>query len=228
MIKTIFFDWGNTLIQYTENLEEKMDRLLGPHNLNWESFYPYWRNFYYLRSKGDIKNDQDMFLQINRVLQKEIPLNEVRDTRLDCSVILKKNIEVVKNLKFKKGYKVGLLSNGIKEWIERKLEKNKINNLFDAVIVSSAVGVRKPNAEIYYVAIKSVSAKPEETIFISDELCDDLVAAKGCGMKTIWYVANSKNKYKIKEMKIAKMFPPDAIIKNFKEIDFVVKNLAKS
>lgn len=216
MIKAIFFDWGDTLASYKKDLEKEMDRVLASYGLRWKNIFPYWKNFYYLRSKGDIKSDEEMFLQLSRVIQKNIPLKRIRDIRADSFIVPKEKIKIVKKLK--KNYKIGILSNGVKGWIEKGLKKYKIKNLFDSIIISSEIGVRKPDAEIYYAALKSLSIKPEETIFVSDELCDDLVAAKGCGIKTIWYLPDPKNKLKIKENKIAKLFPPDIVIKDLKEI----------
>jgi FMN phosphatase YigB (HAD superfamily) len=119
MIKAIFFDWGDTLatIDYhSANMSKKLNDILAPYNLNWERFYPYWKNFYLLRSTGAIKSDEEVFLQINRVLQKEIPLQKIRDARINNHFVSKENIEVIKKLK--ENYKVGVLSNGVKDWIE--------------------------------------------------------------------------------------------------------------
>ena len=180
MIKAIFFDWGDTLavINYrSADISKKLDDILAPYDLNWEKFFPYWKNFSLLRSRGDIKSDEEMFLQLNRVLQKEIPLQKIMEARINNHFVSEENIEVIKKLKEK--YKVGVLSNGVKDWVEGVMKRYGVNNLFDSVIISSEVGIRKPDAEIYYIALKSLSLEPEETVFVSDEVCDDLIGAIG-------------------------------------------------
>ena len=56
--------------------------------------------------------------------------------------------------------------------------------LFDTVIESSLVGIRKPNPEIYLMACRAMSIEPTETLFI-DDLGINLKPAKALGMTTI-------------------------------------------
>lgn len=217
MIKAIFFDWGHTFTSsgFVE-AKEKVNDLLKPHNLTWDDFYSYFRNLYLLRSSGKIKSDREMFNWLGKILRKEnLPFKEIGEAITDSQIIPHENIEIVKEIK--KNYKVGLLTNNVQEWVEKVLKNYKIEDLFDAVIVSSRVGTRKPGAQIFYFALKSLSVKPEETIFVSDELSEDLIGAKGCGIKTIWLDDGLENEWKQKERKIAELFKPDAIIKNLKE-----------
>jgi len=223
MIKAVFFDWGHT---FTKSgfikAKEKINSLLKPYNLNWDSFCPYFRNLYMLRSSGKIKSDKEMFSFLEKVLQKEnIPFEEIRKAIIDSHIIPQENIEIVKEIN--RNYKVGLLTNNVQEWVEKVLKNYGIEDLFDIVIVSSRVGARKPEAEIYYVALKSLSVNPEETVFISDELSEDLIGAKGCGIKTIWLDAGVEDEWKKRERKIAKIFKPDAVIKNLTESISVIK-----
>lgn len=100
-----------------------------------------------------------------------------------------------------------------------------MDDLFDIVIVSSKMGVRKPTAEIFYIALKSFLIKPNEAVFVSNNLCGDLICAKGCGIKTIWLDKGIKNKRKKKEREIAKLFQPDATVKNLAEIIPIIKKM---
>jgi putative hydrolase of the HAD superfamily len=56
--------------------------------------------------------------------------------------------------------------------------------LFDTVIESSLVGIRKPNPEIYLMACRALSIEPKEALFI-DDLGINLKPAKALGMTTI-------------------------------------------
>lgn len=223
MLKAVFLDWGHTFTStgFVE-AKEKVNKLLKRYNLNWDNFYPYWQDFYYLRSLGKIKTDRKMSILLKRLLQKNIPFEKIQEVMIDSIVIPSENIDLVKKLK--KNFKVGLLTNNVQKWVEKILKKYRIENLFDAIIVSSEVKTRKPDAKIFYFALKTLSVKPEESLFVSDELCDDLIGAKGCGIKTVWLDIELKNEKKRKERKIAKLFVPDAIIHNLQELLPLIEN----
>ncbi len=224
MIKAVLFDLGHTLTREV-NVSKKIETLLRPHNLNWERFHSCWKNLYFLRSMGKISNDREMFLLLEKILErKNIPFQKIKDVIIfESHIIPKENIKIIKEIK--KEYKVGLITNFVHEWIKKVFKVEEIDDLFDIVIVSSKIGVRKPNAEIFYTALKSLLIEPSETVFVSDDFCSDLICAKGCGIKTIWLDKGIKNKRKEKERKIAKLFQPNVIIKNFREIISIIKKI---
>lgn len=56
--------------------------------------------------------------------------------------------------------------------------------LFDAVLESSALGVRKPDPRFYELACEAVGVRPEEAVFL-DDLGVNLKPARALGMHTI-------------------------------------------
>ncbi len=60
----------------------------------------------------------------------------------------------------------------------------EVMELFDVVIESSKVGLRKPDPEIYRLALREMQLEPSETVFL-DDLGINLKPAKQLGMKTI-------------------------------------------
>ena len=223
MLKAVFFDLGYTLTRGV-NISKKIDALLKPYNLDWKKFYPHWKNFYFLRSVGKIANDKEMFLLLEKIWRrKDIPFREIRDVVFESHIIPEKSIKIIKEIK--KEYKLGLITNFVHEWAEKILKTKGIYNLFDLILVSSKIGIRKPNAKLFYIALKQFSIKPNEAVFISDDFLSDLICAKGCGIKTIWLDKGIKNKWKIKERDIAKLFQPDATIKNLTEITSIIKRM---
>jgi putative hydrolase of the HAD superfamily len=225
MIKAIFFDWGHTITTNGfRDAREKISNLLKPYNLTWDDFYQHFRNLYEIRSSGHLKSDDEMFNLLGKITGKEnLPSRKILEAVVDSTVIPQENIKIIEKLKEK--YKVGLLTNNVREWLEPSLKRYKIENLFDAIITSSEVGAKKPDAKIYYAALKSLSVKPEETIFVSDELSEDLIAAKGCGIKTIWLDLGNDDEWNKKEREIARTFKPDAIVGNLREVIPLLKDL---
>uniref|UniRef100_A0A1I8AAA7 HAD hydrolase, family IA, variant 3 n=1 Tax=Steinernema glaseri TaxID=37863 RepID=A0A1I8AAA7_9BILA len=55
---------------------------------------------------------------------------------------------------------------------------------FDVVIESCREGIRKPDPEIYELALKKLGRKPEECVFV-DDLLKNCVTAEQLGMRTV-------------------------------------------
>ena len=77
-------------------------------------------------------------------------------------------IDFIKKLKAM-GYKIALISNNsakLRQW----LTEDKIDNLFDEIIISAEVGYQKPQPEIFDVLFKKLDVKQNEVIFIDDTI----------------------------------------------------------
>lgn len=224
MIKAVFIDWGHVFAISPENRKTKLNKVLKPLGLTWEKFYPIWWQFYLLRSAGKIKTDKDFETYIKRVTQKSIPVKEIIKIIIDCYFIPEKHITTVKELK--KKYQVGILSNHVEEWLRQVLKNYKIEDLFDAFIISSTVGERKPDAKIYYEALKALSVKPEKSVFVADEVAEDLVTASGLGIKTIWFNERAKGSRKEDDVNVLKIYKPDATIEKFEDLPKAIDKLS--
>jgi epoxide hydrolase-like predicted phosphatase len=67
------------------------------------------------------------------------------------------------------GYKVGLLTNNVREGSSSWRAKIPVDELFDVVIDSSEVGMRKPNPAIYLLALEQLGVDdPSRAVFIDD------------------------------------------------------------
>ena len=99
-------------------------------------------------------------------------------------------VEVLKVCK--QNYKVACITNNVKagkgpgmnQNVEKANEVSKVMDLFDAVIESSIVGIRKPNPAIYRMASDALEVKPHNCAFL-DDLGINLKPAKKLGMATI-------------------------------------------
>ncbi|MBV9044721.1 MAG: HAD-IA family hydrolase, partial [Alphaproteobacteria bacterium] len=66
----------------------------------------------------------------------------------------------------------------------RSLYSQDIMKMFDVVIESAKIGIRKPNPEIYKLMCKQLGVEPNECVFL-DDLGPNLKPAKAMGMITI-------------------------------------------
>jgi putative hydrolase of the HAD superfamily len=67
---------------------------------------------------------------------------------------------------------------------ERVREIERIMSLFEHVIESSKLGIRKPDPRIYQHACKLLGVQPENCVYL-DDLGINLKPAKAMGMRTI-------------------------------------------
>jgi putative hydrolase of the HAD superfamily len=85
------------------------------------------------------------------------------------------------------GYRLGLISNfTYAPVIYTGLRKVGISGFFDVILVSDAVGWRKPHRRIFEEALKKLGVKAEEAIHVGDSPEEDIKGAKQLGMKTVF------------------------------------------
>lgn len=80
-----------------------------------------------------------------------------------------------------RGYRLGVISN----WDPSArpiLERLGILGFFEVTIISSEVGVSKPDRRIFEIALERAGVKPEECLYVGDNYYDDAVGAGSVGM----------------------------------------------
>lgn len=109
-----------------------------------------------------------------------------------------------------KGIKIAVVTNGPKEFQRAKIKALSLDRFFKEYVISEEVGYKKPEKEIYEIALKKLSAKKETTVFVGDNPKTDILGAFNIGMKTAWmsneYIWNEDN------------FKPDFTLDSFNEI----------
>lgn len=76
------------------------------------------------------------------------------------------------------GVKTALLSNS---WGATGYERSRFPDLFDDVVISAEVGMRKPDAEIYLLTARRLGVEPAACVFV-DDLEQNVEAARAVGM----------------------------------------------
>jgi putative hydrolase of the HAD superfamily len=79
------------------------------------------------------------------------------------------------------GVRTGLLSNS---WGSRTYDRARFDALFDVLVISGELGVRKPEPEIYAIAAERMGMPPAELVFV-DDLPGNLKPARALGMATV-------------------------------------------
>ncbi len=79
------------------------------------------------------------------------------------------------------GIRTGLVSNS---WGSRRYDREQLGQLFDAVVISAELGMRKPTPEIYAIGAERIGRPPQACIFV-DDLPFNLKPAAELGMATV-------------------------------------------
>ena len=191
MIKAVFWDFGGVITsspfesfnkyETENNLPKDFLRLINSTNSDSNA----WAKLE--RSEVDLDEFNDLFMDESRKLGHPIPGKEV--IALLKGEVRPQMISALKSIKDR--LVLACLTNNIQA-MDKGFEGNvsasgkhdEIMQLFDFVIESSKVNVRKPDPDFYLLACKKAKISPDEAIFL-DDLGINLKPAKELGMKTI-------------------------------------------
>jgi epoxide hydrolase-like predicted phosphatase len=80
-----------------------------------------------------------------------------------------------------RGIRTGLISNS---WGSQRYDRILLDELFDGVVISGDVGVRKPDPAIYVLGAAAIGLPPQECVYV-DDLPGNLKPARELGMTTV-------------------------------------------
>jgi putative hydrolase of the HAD superfamily len=83
-------------------------------------------------------------------------------------------------------YLVAALNNESEELNQRRIERFELRKYFDLFLSSCFLGVRKPDAAIFRLALQVSQRRLDECVFIDDR-AENVEAAQRCGMQAIQY-----------------------------------------
>ena len=98
---------------------------------------------------------------------RRVPRDDVKETVLELS---------------RRGYILGIIANTITETeIPDYLEEYGLTEYFKTVVLSSKVGIRKPNPEIYWEAARRVGVEPSKCVYVGDNPVRDVEGTRAAG-----------------------------------------------
>ena len=98
---------------------------------------------------------------------RRIPRDDVKETVIELS---------------RRGYLLGIIANTITETeIPDWLEQDGLTGYFKTVVLSSKVGIRKPNPEIYWEAARRVGVEPKHCVYVGDNPVRDVEGTQAAG-----------------------------------------------
>ena len=94
------------------------------------------------------------------------------------------------------GIRTGLISNS---WGAGTYDRTLLAELFDGVVISGDVGVRKPTPEIYALGASAIDLPPADCVFV-DDLPFNLKPAREMGMATVRHVGAAQTIGELEEL----------------------------
>jgi len=190
MSKAVLFDLDETLLDRTASLRDFVG--WQAHQLVSDSAYDpedFISRFIALDDHGKVWKDSVYAQLIIEFQLQNTFIDELLDSYLKhfadfCMPTIGAS-EVISVL-HAQGYKLGLVSNGKTLFQERNFEALGVSDLFETVVVSEAVGLRKPEAGIFELACRNLGVLPSECVFVGDNPIADIEGAKNCGMFTVF------------------------------------------
>lgn len=183
MIKAIIFDFGGPIVEWEAGADVVFHKHEAHHNIQRDTLHKLFNEYFVGGHVGDFHSVTDFYEKTKPSISMTIEeLNEVFD---ETSAAMRVRPEMIAYIgELKKKYKIALLSNftsGIEKFLE---EIFKINHLFDVVVSSYNVKMKKPDPRIYEHALKELGVQPREAIFI-DDLEENIEGAKAVGIRSI-------------------------------------------
>ena len=186
IIKALFLDVGGVLMtngwdhllrrQVAEKFGVEVDEMSERHHLVFDTY-----------ETGKLSFDE----YLNRVVfykPRTFTLEEYKTYIFDAVRPFPEMLEYVKSLRAKYNLKIGIVSNEGRELAEDRIQRFRLSEFVDFFVISSFVHFRKPDPDIFKLAIDVAQVAPSEIVYIENTLL--LVeVAQGLGINGLHYTA---------------------------------------
>jgi len=179
-IRTLFWDVGGVLLTNAWDHEER-DRAVEKFQLQKADFEARHKDAVSAFEEGNITLDQYLDRTIFYQPQK-FGREEFKNYMFSLSKPRPEVLEFSRSLAGK--YLMATINNESREMNEYRIKQFGLSQIVDLFVSSCYVGMRKPDAKIYRVALDLIQKAPDECCFIDDRPVNIDAAAK-VGMRTV-------------------------------------------
>jgi putative hydrolase of the HAD superfamily len=182
-IRAVFFDLGGVIVrtEYQTPRQQLADRLgMEYDDLNRIVFDS---ETGLQAAIGAITPQQHWESVIKRLKRPAEELTAIRDEFFAGDIVDRQILEFLRSLRGK--YQTGLISNA---WSDLRdyLVREKMEDVFDHIIISAEVGVAKPDPKIFQIALEQARVRPNEAVFV-DDFHINIEGCEKVGMKGIHF-----------------------------------------
>ena len=182
-IRGVFFDFGGVIVrtEYQAPRQHLAERL----SLEYEVLEKIVFNSpsSLKASHGEISADEHWAEVVKRLRRPRSEIQSIRDEFFAGDIVDRELIEYIRTLRPK--YKIGLISNAWND-LRESIFKQKFDDVFDNMVISAEVGVMKPEARIYQIALQQAGVSPHEAVFV-DDFIENIEGCEAVGMQGILF-----------------------------------------
>jgi putative hydrolase of the HAD superfamily len=165
-LKVLLLDIGGVLLTNGWGKEQR-ERVFRQFHIDEAEFTPLHQLNFDIYELGKLTLDEYLQRTIFHKKRDFTP-EEFRKALLEQSQALPGAIDFFKRIKEEYQLKVFALSNEGREITEHRIATFRLNELFDAYVSSCYVNLRKPDAQIYKLAIDTSGTRKNEALYIDD------------------------------------------------------------
>lgn len=89
-------------------------------------------------------------------------------------------------LQLRERYPMVLVSNFYGN-IATVLREFRLDGIFQTIVESAVVGVRKPDPRIFTLGVEALGLRPDEVVVVGDSMDKDIIPARQAGCHTVWF-----------------------------------------
>lgn len=206
-IKWVWFDLDDTLFDFSASSLIVLNSVYADFGLDrWFTCADEWVECYHrhnaclwnLYNRGEITSE---YLRMERFLRPfaEAGMDLSQAKELACSLDglylerlaatgleIKGAKDTIMDLR-KKGYRIGVLSNGFTGVQEAKLRNMGMDTLVDCLVLSDEAGINKPARGIFDYALRKSAATAAESLMIGDNPDTDIAGALAAGWQVLLF-----------------------------------------
>ncbi len=187
-VRAVLFDFGGVIVrtEYQAPREHLAERL----NMTYEDLcrLVFESETGRQASLGKVATEAHWRTVARRLSQPIAAIGSLREEFFAGDVLDRRLVEFISSLRPR--CRTGLLSNA---WPETRqyIEQNHLAEAFDVVVISSEVGLMKPDHAIYQLALKRLEVPAQEAVFVDDTEIN-VEAARELGIRGILFRSASQ------------------------------------
>jgi putative hydrolase of the HAD superfamily len=94
---------------------------------------------------------------------------------------------------FRKRYRLGIVTDAQRVFCKPELRTLRLENFFDAIVISSDYGFPKPDPRLFHIALAALDVQASEAGYIGNKYETDLVGAKEAGLGVAGLIRQSED-----------------------------------
>ncbi len=182
-IRAVFFDLGGVIVR-TEH-QAPREHLAMRLNMEYEDLVRlvFQSETSRMASIGKISTDEHWAAVTRKLKRDAAEAKAIREEFFAGDMVDRKLVDFIRSLRPR--CKTGVISNAWPDLRDYVVEQG-FDDAFDRMVISAEVGVMKPKAEIYQIALEQLEVSPAEAVFVDDFL-ENVEGARAVGMSALQF-----------------------------------------